>query len=113
MTKFSYDDLAESAPARLIWFVPSSLKKKAYEVLRPLAKEYISKKAEENMKVKLQFFIASEKNEASEAIRSFADLRNDVPLLTILDIAHKQASYISYIVLCRVNMSSLNNCTGP
>ena len=46
--------------------------------------------AEENMKVKLLFFIAGEKNEASEAIRSFADLPSEVPLLVILDIAHKQ-----------------------
>ena len=90
LTKFTSDDLAESAPARLIWFVHSSLKKEAYKVLGPLAKEYISKKAEENMKVKLMFFIADEENEASEAIRSFAHLQSEVPQLAILDIAHKQ-----------------------
>ena len=90
MTKLTFDSLAESAPAYLVWYVPSSLKKNAFEALRPLAREDISKRAEENMKVKLLFFIAGEENEASETIRSFADLPSEVPLLAILDIAHKQ-----------------------
>ena len=90
LTKFTSDDLTGSAPARLIWFIPNRIKERAYEVLRPLAEEYISKKAEENMKVKLLFFIADEENEASESIRSFAHLPSHLPLLVILDIAHKQ-----------------------
>lgn len=90
LTQFTPEESSEPMPAKLIWFVPSGSKRRAKEVLEPLAKEYISKKAEENMEVKLLFFIASEENEASETVRRFARLPDDVPLLTIVDKVHNQ-----------------------
>lgn len=90
LTEFTPEETSETVPAHLVWFVPRGTKKRAKEVLEPLAMQYISKKAEENMAVKLLFFIASEENEASETVRRFARLPNVVPLLTIVDIVHNQ-----------------------
>lgn len=90
LTQFTPEETSEAVPAHLIWFVPSGTKRRAKDVLEPLAKEYISKKAEENMAVKLLFFIASEENEASETVRRFARLSNVMPLLIIVDKLHNQ-----------------------
>ena len=99
LTKFTPENFTESTPAQLIWFVPACSKKIANDELGVIAKEYITKKADDNMEVKLQFFVASEVNDASESVRSFADLSSDNPLLTILDIAHNQVRKIKIIVL--------------
>ena len=78
--------------AYLIWFVPRASASRAKEVLEPLAKEYISKKARENMEVKLMFFIAAEENETSVSVREKAKLPRGDPLLAIIDVPGNQVS---------------------
>ena len=63
---------------------------KAKEILEPLAKEYISRKAETKMEIKLLFFIARDGDEASYDAKRFARLPQQTPLLTILDMEHNQ-----------------------
>ena len=80
--------------AYLIWFVPKASASRAKKVLEPLAKEYISKKARENMEVKLMFFIAGEENEMSVSIREKARLPRGDPLLAIIDVPRNQVSIV-------------------
>ena len=80
--------------AYLIWFVPKASAGRAKELLEPLAKEYISKKARENMEVKLMFFIAEEENETSVSIRGKARLPSGDPLLAIIDVPRNQVSIV-------------------
>ena len=94
MTKFTPEEFKESTPAQLIWFVPACSRKIANDALGFIAKEYITKKADDNMEVKLKFLVASEVNDASESVRSLAELSSDNPLLTILDIAHNRVRKI-------------------
>ena len=51
LTEFTAEEINQTA--YVIWFVSSASTSRAKEVLEPLAKEYISKKAEKNMEVKL------------------------------------------------------------
>ena len=91
LTEYTAGDINDTA--YLIWFVPRASISRAKEVLEPLAKEYISKKAQENMEVKLLFFIAGEENEVSTTIREKARLPRGDPLLAIIDAPHNQVSH--------------------
>ena len=90
LTKYTVEFINDTA--YLIWFVPGASVSRAKEVLEPLAKEYISKKARENMEVKLMFFIAGEENETSVSIREKARLPRRDPLLAIIDVPRNQVS---------------------
>ena len=91
LTEYTAEDINDTA--YLIWFVPRASTSRAKEVLEPLAKEYISKKARENMEVKLMFFIAGEENETSTSIREKARLPRGDPLLAIIDVPRNQVSH--------------------
>ena len=90
LTEYTIEFINDTA--YLIWFVPSASVSRAKEMLEPLAKEYISKKARENMEVKLMFFIAGEENETSASIREKARLPRGDPLLAIIDVPRNQVS---------------------
>ena len=86
--------------ASLIWYVSGSATDKANDVLEPLAKEYMSKMAEESMEVKLQFFIAKEGADAPEHLREFAKLPKRDPLLAIVDMPNQQVrSYVDLLLV--------------
>ena len=105
--KFPPEEPTDTLPAYLIWFVPSGSKRRAKEVLEPIAREYISRKAEDNMAVKLRFFIASEENDASEKMRSFAKLPNDILLLTVVDVAHNR---VRKSLIIKFEVTMIFNC---
>lgn len=88
LTEFTAEEINQTA--YVIWFVSSASTSRAKEVLEPLAMEYISKKAEKNMEVKLMFFIAGEENDASKSIREKAQLPRRDPLLAIIDVPRNQ-----------------------
>ena len=88
LTEYTIEDINDTA--YLIWFVPNASTSRAKEVLEPLAKEYISKKSQENMEVKLMFFIAGEENETVVSVRRKARLPTRDPLLTIVDVPGNQ-----------------------
>lgn len=83
---------------------------RAKKVLEPLAKEYISKKAEENMTVKLLFFLAREGSDASESIRRFAKLPECEPLLAIVDILqHQVRKSFSFLLILNTEIPIATN----
>jgi hypothetical protein len=92
LTEYTVEYINDTA--YLIWFVPKASVRRAKELLEPLAKEYISKKAQENMEVKLMFFIAGEENETSVSIREKARLPRADPLLAIIDVPQNQVSIV-------------------
>lgn len=114
LTEYTAEDINNTA--YLIWFVPRVSTSRAKEMLEPLAKAYISKKARENMEVKLMFFIAGEENEASVSIRENARLPRGDPLLAIIDVPRNQVSpiiinpYYSIIMVCTFGSMSAVAC---
>ena len=88
LTEYTAEDINETA--YVIWFVSKDAAGSAHEILEPLAKEYISKKAEKNMEVKLMFFIASDESDASRDIREKAKLPRRDPVLAIIDVPRNQ-----------------------
>jgi hypothetical protein len=92
LTEYTIEYINDTA--YLIWFVPKASIGRAKELLEPLAKEYISKKAQENMEVKLMFFIAGEENKTSVLIRENARLPRGDPLLAIIDVPQTQVSIV-------------------
>ena len=88
LTEYTAEDINETA--YVIWFVSKDTAGSAHKILEPLAKEYISKKAEKNMEVKLMFFIASDDNDASRDIREKAKLPRRDPVLAIIDVPRNQ-----------------------
>ena len=96
LTEFTAEEINQTA--YVIWFVSSASTSRAKEVLEPLAMEYISKKAEKNMEVKLMFFIAGEENDASKSIREKAQLPRRDPLLAIIDVPQNQVRVCACIL---------------
>ena len=88
--------------AFLIWFVPSDSKDKVQEMLGPVAKEYISKCAEEKMDTELVFFVSwkgCDNANIHEKFRSFASLPQTEPLLAIVDVPQQRVRKSLYTYL--------------
>lgn len=96
LTSFTAEEINQTA--YVIWFVSSASTSRAKEVLEPLAMEYISKKAEKNMEVKLMFFIAGVDNDTSKSIREKAQLPRRDPLLAIIDVPRNQVRVCACIL---------------
>ena len=73
-----------------MWFIPDTSMDRAKAILRPLAKEYFSMKAEKNEEVDLSFYVAAQEDELTESLKSFAKLTQKGLLLAIVDVSTRE-----------------------